>query len=44
MVTFREEQWLSVFGIGDLRETFGTKKEEVAGEWRKVRNGKLQCL
>jgi len=44
MVTCREEYRLGVFEIWVLRETFGTKKEEVAGEWRKLRNEKLQCL
>jgi len=44
MLTFMEEYMLSVFDITVLRETFGTKKEEVAAEWRKLRNEKLQCL
>ena len=41
---FMEEYRLSVFEIRVLGETFGTKMEEVAGAWRKLRNEKLQCL
>jgi predicted Holliday junction resolvase-like endonuclease len=42
MVIFRDEYRLSVFEIRVLRETFGTKREEVAGEWRKMRNEKVK--
>ena len=34
--TMREERWLRVFQNRVLRRIFGTKWEEVTGEWRKL--------
>ena len=37
-VTLREESKLRVFKNRVLRRTFGSKKDEVTGEWRKLHN------
>jgi len=34
----REERRLRVFGNGVLGKIFGTKRDEVAGEWRRLHN------
>ena len=38
MLTLRQERRLSVFENRMLRRIFGTKKDEVAGECRKLHN------
>ena len=40
----REERWLRVFENRVLRRIFGLKREEVKGEWRKLRNEELNDL
>jgi hypothetical protein len=40
----REEYRLRVFGNGVLRGIFGSKREEVTGEWRKLHNEELHAL
>jgi hypothetical protein len=40
----REEGRLRVFGNRVLRRTFGPKRDEVIGEWRKLHNEKLNDL
>jgi hypothetical protein len=40
----REEQRLRVFENRVLRRIFGTKRDEVTGEWRKLHNGELHNL
>jgi len=40
-LTLREERRLRVFENRVLRRIFRTKKDEVTGEYRKIRNGKL---
>ena len=40
----REEPRLSVFENRVLRRMFGPKKDEVTGEWRKLRNEELNNL
>jgi hypothetical protein len=35
-LTLREEQRLRVFGNGVLRGMFGSKRDEVTREWRKL--------
>jgi hypothetical protein len=40
----REERRLRVFENGALRRMFGPKRDEVAGEWRKLHNEKLHKL
>jgi hypothetical protein len=42
--TLREKRRLKVFGNRVLRRTLGPKKDEVMGEWRKLRNGELHNL
>ena len=37
-LTLREEHWLRVFENKVLRKIFGTKRDEIAGEWRKLYN------
>jgi hypothetical protein len=44
MVTLREEHRLRVFEDGMLRRIFGPKRDEVAGEWRKLHNEELHDL
>jgi hypothetical protein len=40
----REERRLRVFENRVLRRVFGTKRDEVTGEWRKLHNKKLYAL
>jgi len=40
----REERRLTVFENRLLRRVFGTKRDEVTGEWRKLHNEKLRDL
>jgi hypothetical protein len=40
----REEHRLRVFKNRVLRRIFGPKRDEVAGEWRKLHNEKLHNL
>jgi hypothetical protein len=41
-LTFREE--LSVFENKVLKRIFGPKREEVAGDWRRLHNEKLHQI
>jgi hypothetical protein len=43
-LTLREERRLRVFENRVLRRIFGPKREEVAGEWRKMHSGELHNL
>jgi hypothetical protein len=43
-LTLREEHRLRVFENRVLRGIFGTKRDEVRGEWRKLHNGELHNL
>jgi hypothetical protein len=43
-LTFREERRPRVFENRVLRRIFGPRRDEVAGEWRKLHNEKLNCL
>jgi hypothetical protein len=43
-LTLREEHRLRVFGNGALKRIFGSKWNEVTGEWRKLHNEKLHDL
>ncbi|KAJ4444056.1 hypothetical protein ANN_05845 [Periplaneta americana] len=43
-LTLREEQRLRVFENKVLRKIFGTKSDEVTGEWRKLHNTELYAL
>ena len=43
-LTLREERRLRVFENRMLRRLFGSKKDEVTGEWRKVHNEELNDL
>jgi hypothetical protein len=38
-LTFREEYRLSVFGNMVLTKIFGPKRNDVRGDWRKLRQG-----
>jgi len=40
----RKERWLRVFENRVLRGIFGTKRDEVTGEWRKLHNEELNDL
>jgi hypothetical protein len=40
-LTLREEHGLRVFDNRVLRRIFGSKRDEVAGEWRKFHNEEL---
>jgi hypothetical protein len=40
-LTFREEHELRVFENRILRKTFGTRRDEITGEWRKLSNEEL---
>ena len=43
-LTLREEHMLRVFQNRVLRRIFGSKKDEVTGEWRKLHNEDLNNL
>jgi hypothetical protein len=43
-LTLREEHRLRVFEKRVLRRIFGPKRDEVAGEWRKLHNKELHDL
>ena len=43
-LTLREERRLRVFENRVLRGVFGTKRDEVTGEWRKLHNEELNDL
>ena len=43
-LTLREERRLRVFENRVLRRVFGTKRDEVTGEWRKLHNEVLSDL
>jgi hypothetical protein len=43
-LTLREEQRLRVFENRVLRRIFGPKRDEVTGEWRRLRNEELNDL
>jgi hypothetical protein len=43
-LTLREERRLRMFENRVLRRTFGSKRDEVTGEWRKLHNEKLNDL
>ena len=43
-LTLREEQGLRVFENRAQRRIFGPKRDEVAGEWRKLHNGAFNDL
>jgi hypothetical protein len=43
-LTLREERRLRVFENRVLRRVFGPKRDEVAGEWRKLHNEELNGL
>jgi hypothetical protein len=44
MAKLREERRLRVFENRVLREIFGSKRNEVTGEWRKLHNEKLNDM
>jgi hypothetical protein len=44
LLTLREERRLRVFENRVLRGIFGAKRDEVTGEWRKLRNEELNDL
>jgi hypothetical protein len=43
-LTLKEEHRLRVFDIRVLRRIFGPKREEVAGDWRRLHNEELHNL
>jgi hypothetical protein len=43
-LTLREERRLCVFENRVLRRIFGSKRDEVTGEWRKLHNEELHDL
>jgi len=43
-LTLREERKLRVFENRVLRRVFGSKRDEVTGEWRKLHNEELRDL
>ena len=43
-MTMREERRLRVFENRVLRSIFGSKRDEVTGEWRKLHNEELNDL
>ena len=43
-LTLKEEHRLSVFENGVLRNMFGTKRDDVTGEWRRLHNEGLNDL
>jgi len=44
LLTLREERRLRVFEKRVLRKIFGSKRDEVTGEWRKLHNEELNDL
>ena len=44
MLTLSEERWLCVFENRVLTRTFGPKRDEVTGEWRRLHNEELGDL
>jgi hypothetical protein len=44
LLTLREEHRLRVFEKRVLRRMFGSKRDEVRGEWRKLHNEELHGL
>jgi hypothetical protein len=44
LLTLREEHRLRVFENRVLRRIFGPRRDEVAGEWRKLHNEELHHL
>jgi len=44
LITLREECWLSVFKNRVLRRIFGSKKDDITGEWRRLHNEELYDL
>jgi hypothetical protein len=44
LLILREERRLRVFENSVLRSVFGTKRDEVTGEWRKLHNEELNDL
>jgi hypothetical protein len=44
LLTFREERRLRVFENRVLRRIFGSKRDEITGEWREVYNEELNDL
>ena len=44
LLTLREERRLRVFENRVLRRIFGPKRDEMTGEWRKLRNKELSDL
>jgi len=44
LLTLREERRLRVFKNGALRTIFGSKRDEVTGEWSKLHNERLKDL
>jgi hypothetical protein len=44
LLTVREEHRLRVFENGVLRKTFGPKRDEEVGEWRRLHNEELRDL
>ena len=42
-LTLKEEHRLRMFENKVLRKIFGTKKDEIAGEWRKLHNAELHA-
>ena len=43
-LTLREERRLRVFENRVLRRVFGSKRDEVTGEWKKIHNEELRDL
>ena len=43
-LTLREERRLRVFENRVLRRVFGSKRDEITGEWRKLHNEELSDL
>jgi len=44
LITLREECRLSVFKNRVLRRIFGSKKDDITGEWRRLHNEELYDL
>ena len=44
LLTLREERRLTVFENRVLRRVFGSKRDEVTGEWRKLHNEELSDM